>query len=150
MKVQEEYTRLFHYCLYRLGSREDAEDAVQETFLRYLQHPEYHLPGGERKCLYTIARNICTDMNRKTPTVPLNEELTRNPSDNITENVALRLAMEKLTEEEREIIILRLVNGEPIYVIAGLFGVSRFTMSRRIKSIQRPPKDMLGKENWYE
>ena len=150
MKVQEEYTRLFHYCLYRLGSREDAEDAVQETFLRYLQHPEYHLPGGERKCLYTIARNICTDMNRKTPTVPLNEELTRNPSDNITENVALRLAMEKLTEEEREIIILRLVNGEPIYVIAGLFGVSRFTMSRRIKSIQRRLKDLLGKENWYE
>ena len=44
MKVQEEYTRLFHYCLYRLGIHEDAEDAVQETFLRYCSTPNTTCP----------------------------------------------------------------------------------------------------------
>ena len=54
--------------------------------------------------------------------------------------------MSKLSEEEREIIIMRLVNGEKISVIAKIFGISRFTMGRRINDIISKLKEELGKE----
>ena len=46
----------------------------------------------------------------------------------------------------REIALLRFLCGERIGVIAGMYGVSRFAMSRRIKDIQNRLKAYLGKE----
>lgn len=146
MLIEQEYEGLYRYCLYHVRSREDAEDIVQETFLRYLQHPEYQKPGHEREYLYTIARNLCIDMSRRIRHARLEEvQEVADPSD-VTERAELRLALDALTEEERDIVLLRFVSGEHILVIAKMYGVSRFVMSRRIRSIQRRLKDMLGKE----
>lgn len=146
MLIEQEYEGLYRYCLYHVRSREDAEDIVQETFLRYLQHPEYQKPGHEREYLYTIARNLCIDASRRIRHARLEEvQEVADPSD-VTERAELRLALDALTEEERDIVLLRFVSGEHISVIAKMYGVSRFVMSRRIRSIQRRLKDMLGKE----
>lgn len=146
MLIEQEYEGLYRYCLYHLRSREDAEDIVQETFLRYLQHPEYQKPGHEREYLYTIARNLCIDASRRTRHTGLEDvqELT-DPSD-VAERAELRLALDALSEEERDIVLLRFVSGERIAVIARLYGVSRFVMSRRIREIQKKLKSMLGRE----
>lgn len=141
MKIETEYTRIFHYCLYWLHHKEDAEDMTQETFLRYLQHPEYE--SHARQYLYTIARNLCIDKLRKIQPEALAEEAVPSVEYAIPERVALKMAMEELPEEDREIIILRYVNGEKISLIAGMFGVSRFVMSRRIRQITQKLKEKL-------
>lgn len=143
MKIENEYDNIFHYVLYHVNCREDAEDITQEAFLRYIQHPEYHKKGSERKLLYTIAKNLCVDASRKIKNIPLEEDITSSDSD-IQRDVAVRVAMSKLSDDEREIIILRLVNGEKISVIAEIFGTSRFTMSRRISDITRKLKAELS------
>jgi RNA polymerase sigma-70 factor, ECF subfamily len=54
------YRRVFSYCLWRLGKREDAEDAAQTTFLnahRALGHGT--TPESESSWLLTIAQNVC-------------------------------------------------------------------------------------------
>ncbi len=146
MLIEQEYEGLYRYCLYHVRSREDAEDIVQETFLRYLQHPEYQKPGHEREYLYTIARNLCIDTSRRIRHARLEEvQEVADPSD-VTERAELRLALDALTEEERDIVLLRFVSGEHISVIAKMYGVSRFVMSRRIRSIQKKLRAILGKE----
>ncbi len=146
MKIENEYDNIFRYVLYRVNCREEAEDITQETFLRYIQHSEYHKTGSERQVLYTIARNLCIDFYRKTKTEPIGEYVQSADNSDILRDVAVRVAMSKLSEEEREIIILRLVNGESISVIAKIFGISRFTMGRRINGIISKLKEELGKE----
>ncbi|MCM1133425.1 MAG: sigma-70 family RNA polymerase sigma factor [Ruminococcus flavefaciens] len=144
MKIEKEYDNIFRYALYHTGNKEDAEDITQEAFLKYLEHTEYHQKGNERQILYTIARNLCINLYRRNKPDSLDEEV--NSGENVAEKVALRLAMEKLSDEEREIIILRLVNDENISVIAKLFNTSRFTMSRRINNIIKKLKNELKGE----
>src|SRR2546430_7289120 len=57
---ERHYRRVLSYCLWRLGKREDAEDAAQTTFL----NAHRALSGGttpesESSWLLTIAHNLC-------------------------------------------------------------------------------------------
>ncbi len=139
MNIEKEYDNIFRYALCRTGNRHDAEDITQEAYLRYLQHEEYH-NGRERQILYTIVRNLCIDLHRKPKSVP--EEDIPSEED-IPQKVALRLAMDRLSDDDREIVVLRFVNEEKISDIARLFNTSRFTMSRRIKDIVNRLKNEL-------
>ena len=52
--------RVFGYCLSRLGRREDAEDAVQTTFLHAVRGLRRGVvPATEIAWLLGIARNVC-------------------------------------------------------------------------------------------
>lgn len=52
--------RIFGYCLSLLGSREDAEDAVQTTFINAQRGLHRGVvPKFELAWLFTIARNVC-------------------------------------------------------------------------------------------
>lgn len=147
MKIEKEYDNIFRYVLYHVGNREDAEDITQEAFLKYLEHEEYHNKGSERQILYTIARNLCIDLHRKDKPVPLEEDTKGLENNSVMTDVSVRIAMSRLSEEEREIIIMRLVNDENISVIAKIFGVSRFAMGRRINEIIKKLKSELRKED---
>lgn len=145
MKLETEYTHIFHYCLYHLGNKEDAEDATQETFLRYLQHPEYQ-GNYERQYLYTIAKNLCIDMLKKNKSDIFHEEITPSNEIDIPTKTALKIALSELTEQEQEMIILRFVNRENLTVIAKIFNVSRFTVSRKLNAITKKLKNKLREE----
>lgn len=56
---------LFRLCLVMLGNAADAEDAVQETLVKYLQKaPSFADGAHERAWLITVAKNQCRDMLR--------------------------------------------------------------------------------------
>lgn len=149
MELEKEYKNIFQYCMYRTGNKEDSEDITQETFLRYLQHPEYHKKGQERQFLYKIAKNLCIDRVRKNCADPLDETRVSDNSENVVQHVSLRIALSELSDEEREIIILRYLNGESISVIAGLYNTSRFSMGRKIRAITQKLRNKLGKEDVF-
>jgi RNA polymerase sigma-70 factor (ECF subfamily) len=53
--------RLFAAAYALCGSREDAEDLVQETYARVLRRPRFVRAGGERAYLLRVLRNVWYD-----------------------------------------------------------------------------------------
>lgn len=78
---------LFRLCLITLGNASDAEDAVQETLIKYLQKaPEFENAEHEKAWLITVATNKCRDILRfknRHPVVNIDEinEFTKDASD---------------------------------------------------------------------
>ncbi|MCD7837799.1 MAG: sigma-70 family RNA polymerase sigma factor [Clostridiales bacterium] len=142
LNIDEQYDKLYRYCFFRLHDREEAEDITQETFLRYFSR-EYG-PGSEPALcyLYTIARNLCIDRYRRPKTEPLPEELPAEGPDSVTQ-LSLRQAMERLPEEDRELIWLRYVNEVPVSVLCRLYGQSRFALYRRAQKILKTLREEL-------
>ena len=57
---------LFRICLVMLCNDQDAQDAVQDTFCRYMEHtPKFRDGEHEKAWLIRVAANRCRDMHRK-------------------------------------------------------------------------------------
>lgn len=151
MEIECEYDKIYRYCYFRLRSRETAEDVTQETFLRYLEHRQYHSGGKTLQCLYTIARNLCTDHFRKRQAAELPEAIPDAfPEDQLLSGMAVRRALATFPEETQELLLLRYVNGVPISTLAKLTGLSRFAVRRRLLAASEKLKTALEKEGVYE
>lgn len=148
LDVNEHYDKIYRYCYLRVGNHETAEDLTQETFLRYLKHPQYHNIDKTLQLLYTIARNLCKDEYNRVKTVEIPEDVVSDEDieESVITNYALSEALKKLSPEDREIILLRYVNEVSVNVIAKLYSMSRFALNRRIKKILAELHKELGKE----
>lgn len=148
MDIHEQYQKIFQFCSSRIASRETAEDITQETFLRFYEHSEYQQSGRELQYLYTIARNLCIDEYRRKPTAPLPEDIPEEHSrePEWIDRLALRAVLDRLPEEERDIIVMRYVSELPVADIARIHGISWFAMNRRIKRILAKMRKEFEKE----
>ena len=117
LDINEQYDKIYRFCYLRVLNRETAEDLTQETFLRYLERPQYLNADKTLQLLYTIARNLCSDEFRRKKC----EEL---PDDT-------------LDDENIE---------DTLNVMAGINSVSRFALNRRIKKILNHLHNYMGKE----
>ena len=63
--VSEHYADVLAYCRRHTASPEEAADACQETFLRFVRRAgAYRERGKPLAYLLTIARNVCVDLAR--------------------------------------------------------------------------------------
>ncbi len=116
-KMFEEYSeRLLGYCQRRLGSRSEAEDAVQTTFLyahRALRRGVE--PESESAWLYTIAKNVCRwqqrTISRRGPVASdLDVDALASPAHEADESGLpheLDEALAAIPERQRQAIVLR-------------------------------------------
>jgi RNA polymerase sigma factor (sigma-70 family) len=116
--LYEQYAnQIFRYCLHQLGSREEAEDAVQSTFLNAFRGIKRGVvPELESAWLFKIAHNVCLSRRRtswrrgriESPTdFDVVEELTPAPSRRSDELIGLQDVLEQLPENQRRAILLR-------------------------------------------
>lgn len=145
-KLEEQYDKIYRYCYYKLKQRELAEDITQETFLRFLNQERYRDIGFHLPCLYRIAHNLCVDeFRRKKPVGLLGEEMVEDVTaqERMFSVVSVRMALAALDEEEREMILLRYVNEEPVSVICELFHLSRYAVYRKTtKALKKLKKEL--------
>ena len=148
MDIDEQYDKIYRFCYLRLKHRETAEDITQETFLRYLEHPQYHSLDKTLQILYTIAENLCKDQFRKKTELEISDTdpSDENIEDSVLSELSLKQALNKLNDTDREIILLRYINDVPVNVIGKLYDMSRFAVNRRIKRILELLHNDLGKE----
>ncbi len=59
--VEKYYDDIFRFCTFQAGSREDAYDLTQETFLRFIRYVEGYHYRNLKGYLLTIAMNLCRD-----------------------------------------------------------------------------------------
>jgi RNA polymerase sigma factor (sigma-70 family) len=110
-------TRLLSFCRHLLGSREDAEDVLQEAF-----SAAYHAiladdrPIHVRPWLYRIARNRCLNHLRRVPAVPTDAmdvmyaENGETTADKVHRREEFRLLVgdiHELAETQRTALLLR-------------------------------------------
>ena len=64
--LQQYGNSLFRFCLFTLKNESDAEDVIQETFIKYLQKaPAFADAEHEKAWLFKVASNLCLDLLRK-------------------------------------------------------------------------------------
>lgn len=146
MDLTGHYDKIYRYCYYKLKQRELAEDITQETFLRFLNHGHDFHAVHALPYLYTIARNLCIDEYRKKkPFLALEEEQLEDigAEEKMFAGVSVRIALEKLEEEERELLMLRYVNEVPVYVICRIFALSRYSVYRKLKTALKKLEESL-------
>lgn len=159
-EIKIQYDKIYRYCYFKLGNRHAAEDITQETFLRFLESKTYANTGKSLQYLYTTARNLCIDeyrrrlLQQKYIQEPVSEEATTGwenqvlPQETLMLTMAVREALKKLPEAERELLLLRYANEVPVAVIARLFGISRFAVYRKIKAALELLRQTLRKEDF--
>lgn len=145
LDIEEQYDKIYRYCYYRLRNREQAEDVTQETFLRWFSSDTYRNNGQVLQYLYTIARNRCIDESRKPIFEILAEDIPVTDSDPIL-SIALRTELDKLSGEDRELVLLRYVNEVPVGVLCKLYGISRFAIYRRLRNALKKLQNGLMEE----
>ena len=123
----------------------DAQDVVQEAYLRAWRYFAGFRGGDERAWLLTIVRNCCYTWRRSRPArdnVPFDEEQhsgdeqSRYEADaraiNDSERGALASALDALPTEFREALVLREIDGLSYREIAGITGVPVGTVMSRL------------------
>lgn len=118
--LYERYHRqLFRFVFNMTRQKELSEDMVQNIFLRMLKYPEGFMGFGEFKVwMYHISRNVIYDHFRKIKKMPeftdvkdyeekiVGEYQTDAPVEKEEEMRRLKIAMGKISDENRELLIL--------------------------------------------
>lgn len=151
---QKYFTPIYRYFLAFLGSKEEAEDLTQTTFLnvlRFLQEQRKQEIKFE-PWLYQIARHLLIDFWRKKKTIPL-ESLENQKEEKGYENLTYQLDQEvgnktlilkylkKLNLEQKEVIILRFFEEKNVRETSEIMGKSeeavRALQYRALKKLKK-------------
>lgn len=135
---EAERARLVALAHRMLGSRADAEDAVQEVWLRLVRHDPASI-DNLRGWLTTVAARICIDMLRARTHRPLPADEPDLPEFTVSEDVespddaaaandavglALLVVLEALGPDERLAFVLHDIFAVPFKDIAEILGTS--------------------------
>ncbi len=123
---------------------QDAEDIVQEAYLRAFKFYDGFRGGDARPWLLTIVRNVYYTWAQQNPVgrlVDFDEDLVSvdpcfaNPEEVLIQNssgVLLRRALETLPARSREVLILRELDGMSYKQISSVVGVPTGTIMSRL------------------
>lgn len=134
---------VYAYALSVLRNAYDAEDVLQECFIRVFKSADfYRCDGKPMAWILTIAKNLCRDLLRKNQTVAeLSDEAWLNlaaPNTTNEDRLILSMCMQALGETERQIVVLHAVAGFKHREIAQFLGLSLTgTLTKYHRAIQK-------------
>lgn len=131
-------------CLSLLRNRGDADDALQEVFLRVQR---YHQPADGAPTLgwlYTIAANCSFDlMKRRARQEPTSDEQMQKLDDRVVggpedldRQALLGAVLRQLDARTREIGVLHFLDGFTQEEVAARTGYSRKTVGKKLKRFE--------------
>ena len=128
---KEFYPKVYQYLVNRMGSVHDAEDMAQTVFLKvYTKLDTFDATKSSLSTwIFNITRNSLID-NQRSMSLRIHEEIPENLADagpDMLDNLIMeqeqeRLvdALEKLTREERDLIVLHYYNDYTLLKVAEL------------------------------
>lgn len=138
---------LFRLCSVMTGNRDDAEDAVQECFLKYVEKaPDFNDTEHEKAWLIRVASNICKDILRKRKHqsfVSLDEIRNLGVCEDNAQILELLISLE---EKYRIVIHLHYVEGYKAREIASMLGISEAAVKKRLQRGREALKEIYEKE----
>lgn len=122
----------------------DAEDIVQEAFVRYWRH-QRHLPGDPRALLITSIRRAAIDHARRETRRTVREDKTgggleeresvfiAQPRAEAERRREIEAAMQKLSDLQREVLVLKIWNELTFEQIAEVLDIPANTAASRYR-----------------
>jgi RNA polymerase sigma factor (sigma-70 family) len=159
--LYERYSAQIHaYCLRQLGSREEAEDAVQTTFMNAFRGLSRGIvPELESAWLFKIAHNVCLSRRRSSwrrgkVEAPNNfevlQEIVPGREQVADELIRLQDVLEQMPETQRRAILLREWQGLTYREISDELGLSQAAVETLIFRARRALAQGLEQDadNW--
>jgi RNA polymerase sigma-70 factor, ECF subfamily len=163
--VERHGRHVFQLAFRMTGNAQDAEDVVQETFLRAFRHlKRYESRSLFSTWLYRIAANCAVDLMRAQRHFTehskgnpghdwLSEVTARDPSaDQLAFSGQVRdsiqCAMEKLTPQERTAFVLRHYEGLTVEEISSTLGIglnaAKHSVFRAVRKLRRALEPLVA------
>lgn len=146
--------QLHHYLVGRLGSRETADEVLQETFLRLARsHKRFALVENPVAYAFTVARNEALRKRQRQgrergflSAVDLFEIAGRDDGQSRESAEVVAQALSRVSEEQREVIELKIYGGLTFREIAEVTGVPQGTVATRYRAAIGRLRNFLAKE----
>ncbi len=151
---------IFRFALYKLSDREKAKDVVQDTFVKAWGHigGDGEVLENPRAFLFKIAKNLVIDSYRKVKPMSIealeeiihfevsdNDQSKEEMHDAVDMSIVLD-ALNVLDVEDRDIIIMRYMDGLSVKEIADITGQRENTVSVKIHRALKEMQDHFGVE----
>ncbi len=127
--------KIYSYIYHRVGSQPVAQDLTSQVFLRVLEAIQYQRAWDSSFSgwLYRIAHNLVIDHYRRRgrdtqvpiddlPMLPSHSEGPEHAAERALTAASLRNAINRLTEEQAQVVTLRFLEGLSITEVAELMG----------------------------
>lgn len=145
-EIYENMKTPVYTVIYRaVGSHEAAEDIMQELFLRLFRSP----PGDEvqnpRAYIFRAAHNMAVDHLRRQVSTPLDEAAPCPESigDSLDRHLDIEAALRRLTEEQRQVVTLRINADLTLRQTADIMGKSMAHVHRTYHTALRTLQQLL-------
>jgi len=139
--------RLKSVAYHIVGNRQDAEDAVQETFLKlHRSLPGFQGQSAIGTWLFRIVINVCYDIARRRKReaeVPADEAPLRPANPQIALRVALRDALRRIHPKHRMVFLLFEVEGLRHSEIAAILEIPEGTSKAWLFEAKKELKRLL-------
>jgi len=133
--VELYYDSVLRFCAVRLGQEEGA-DATQETFvIAQKQIGTFRGDAHPKTWLLGISQNVCRARNRKLGREHPMEYLAETPAQagpDLIDRVALERALNQLSPEHREVVVLHEIDELKYAEISHILGIPEGTVKSRL------------------
>lgn len=151
----ERYTLLlFGVCMKYLKDETQAQDAVQQIFLKVIQEVHKYKIDYFKSWLYTVAKNHClTVLRDKKRNIPValaeNDQIADQPDEPVEKETIspelLKDALDALSEEQRQSVILFYLKKKSYQEISASEGYSLLQVKSYIQNGKRNLKLLIQK-----
>lgn len=139
---------LFRICLVILCNEDDAEDVVQDTFIKYLtKSPTFQDSEHEKAWLITVATNQCKNMRRFNFIRKHIDISELNLYCKDSENYGLLDHLMKLPNKYKTVLLLHYVEGYKVDEIASLLSITLSAVKKRLQRGRELIRERYRKEN---
>ncbi|WP_019913671.1 RNA polymerase sigma factor [Paenibacillus sp. HW567] len=135
--------QIYTYCYYILRNREEAEDAVQEVFVKvYRELRRYEERVSFSAWLYKVAYHHCLDQIRKRKRrnrlLSLYKEQRPNAYYNLKDDDPFqKLLIDELTAEERNLLILKVVEQYSFEEMGQIMECNPATLRKKFERLRK-------------
>ena len=140
--------RLFKLCFLLLGNHADAEDAVSDTFYRYItKSPNFQEEEHRKAWLFKVAKNICQDVHRlRKRNQPIHVDDLSNYCTDEKDILFLEEIM-SFPAKYKTVLHLFYIEGYKTNEIAQILSISSSAVRKRLQYAREKLKLDYGKEN---
>lgn len=145
--VEKYSDSMFRAAYSILGSAAEAEDAVQETFIKlYQQHPVFNDENHEKAWLLRVVINDAKNQLRKAKRIISFEESTSGIEFATDDQKAVYEAVRSLDEKYRIVVHLHFFEGYTIKEISQMLSIPSSTAGTRLERAKAQLRKLLERE----